>query len=101
MSRVVRKPAYCILENKDADPLRGNSEADQRLCFCYTDSTIPLYSDVVFTRTPYFQGNLETSDILLTAPSVGCLLIQILKTNPTLFCQTKKTNNVPILISNE
>ena len=44
MSRVVRKPAYCICENKDADQLRGDREADQRLCFRYTDSTIPLLS---------------------------------------------------------
>ena len=44
MSRVVRKPAFCICENKDADQLRGNREADQRLCFRYTDSTIPLLS---------------------------------------------------------
>ena len=42
LSRVVRKPAFCICENKDADQLRGNREADQRLCFRYTDSTIPL-----------------------------------------------------------
>ena len=42
MSRVMRKPAFCICENKDADQLRGNREADQRLCFRYTDSTIPL-----------------------------------------------------------
>ena len=42
MSGVVRKPAFCICENKDADQLRGDCEADQRLCFCYTDSTIPL-----------------------------------------------------------
>ena len=42
MSRVVRKPVFCICENKDADQLRGNREADQRLCFRYTDSTIPL-----------------------------------------------------------
>ena len=42
MSRVVRKPAFCICENKDADQLRGNREADQRLCFRYTDSTISL-----------------------------------------------------------
>ena len=41
MSRVVRKPAFCICENKDADQLRGKREADQRLCFRYTDSTIP------------------------------------------------------------
>ena len=42
LSRVVRKPTFCICENKDADQLRGNREADQRLCFRYTDSTIPL-----------------------------------------------------------
>ena len=44
MSRVVRKPAFCICENKDADQLCGNREADQRLCFRYIDSTIPLLS---------------------------------------------------------
>ena len=38
----MRKPDFCICENKDADQLRGNHEADQRLCFCYTDSTILL-----------------------------------------------------------
>ena len=32
----MRKPAFCIYENKGAD---------QRLCFRYTDSTIPLLSD--------------------------------------------------------
>ena len=41
-SRVMRKPFFCICENKDAEQLRGNREADQRLCFRYTDSTIPL-----------------------------------------------------------
>ena len=44
MSLVLRKPAFCICENKDADQLRGNHEADQCLCFRYTDSTIPLLS---------------------------------------------------------
>ena len=38
----MRKPAFCIYENKDADQLRGNREADQRVCFRYTDSTISL-----------------------------------------------------------
>ena len=42
MSLVMRKPAFCICENKDADQLRGNLEADQRLCFRYTNITIPL-----------------------------------------------------------
>ena len=32
----MRKPAFGICENKDAD------QYDQRLCFRYTDSTIPL-----------------------------------------------------------
>ena len=42
MSHNMRKPTFCICENKDADQLRGNREADQRLCFRYIDSTIPL-----------------------------------------------------------
>ena len=36
----MRNPAFCICENKDADQLRGDREADQRLCFRYSDSTI-------------------------------------------------------------
>ena len=39
----MRKPDFCICENKDADQLRGSREADQCLCFRYMDSTIPLY----------------------------------------------------------
>ena len=35
MSRLVGKPTICIGENKD-------TEADQRLCLRYSDSTIPL-----------------------------------------------------------
>ena len=44
----MRKPAFYICENKDADQLRGyrelrgNREADQRLCFRYLDSIVPL-----------------------------------------------------------
>ena len=44
MGLVMRKPAFCICENKDADQLRGKSEADLHLRFRYTDSTIPLLS---------------------------------------------------------
>ena len=65
MSRVMRKPAFCICENKDADQLRGNCEADQRLCFRYTDSTIPRYflnpkfqvsSDLLWLLSPVCVG---------------------------------------------
>ena len=49
MSLVVRKQAFCICENKDADQLCGNCEADQRLCFRYWDSTIPLFPTSEFS----------------------------------------------------
>ena len=42
MSCVMRKSAYCTCENKSADQLHGNCAADQHLCFCNIDSTIPL-----------------------------------------------------------
>ena len=40
----MRKQTFCICENKDADQLRSNRESDQRLCFGYIDSTMPLLS---------------------------------------------------------
>ena len=40
----MRKPTFCICQNKDADQLRGNREADQLLCFRYLDSMTPLLS---------------------------------------------------------
>ena len=44
LSHVLRKTAFCICENKDADQLRGNRKADKRLSFLYMDSAIPLLS---------------------------------------------------------
>ena len=49
-SLVVRKPAFGICEKKAADQLRGNREADQHLCFCYTASMIPLLSKSKISR---------------------------------------------------
>ena len=40
LSHNMGKPTICIGE-KDADQLRSNREADQRLCFRYLDSRIP------------------------------------------------------------
>ena len=45
---VRRKPTFCICENKEADQLRGNSKADQSLCFRYIGSTIPLLSNLKY-----------------------------------------------------
>ena len=36
------KQTICLGENKGADQLRGNLEADQHLCFNYTNNRIPL-----------------------------------------------------------
>ena len=49
----MKKPTFCICENKDADQLRGNREADQRLCFRYIDSTIPLLPYTKFQASSY------------------------------------------------
>ena len=48
------KPTICIGENKRADQLRSNCEADQRLCFRYMDSTIPLYLNPKFQASSTF-----------------------------------------------
>ena len=40
---IVRKLDCCQCENKSADQLRSNCEADQCLCFRYMDSTISLF----------------------------------------------------------
>ena len=59
----MRKPAFCICENKDAVQLRGNREADQRLCFRYTDSTIPLL----------YKSKFQASSHLLWLYSLVCV----------------------------
>ena len=50
----MRKPAFCICENKDTDHFCDNREADQCLFFCYTDSTIPLLpKSEISSHLPY------------------------------------------------
>ena len=39
-----KKPAFCMHENRGADQLHSNRTADQRLCFRYIGSTVPLLS---------------------------------------------------------
>ena len=70
MSLVVRKPAFCICENNDADQLRGDRGADQRLYFRYTDSTIPLLH------------NPEISSLYASSVAVQQLFVSDLVGNP-------------------
>ena len=55
MSRVMRK-TFCICENKGARQLHSNCKADQRLCFCYTDSTITL---LINPKFPVCVGHVQ------------------------------------------
>ena len=51
------KTGFCICENKDADQLRGNREAGQRLYFRYIASTFPLAAPVAeWVRSLYFSA---------------------------------------------
>ena len=59
----MRKPAFYICENKDADQLRGNRESDQHLCFRYTDSK-SLY---------YLNPKFQASSHLLPLCSLVCV----------------------------
>ena len=61
MSRDARKPDNCLCENKGADQLRGNREADQRLCFRYSDSTIP----------PLLNSKISSFKLLSVTVQVG------------------------------
>ena len=57
MSRIMRKPAFCICENKGADQLRGSRVADQRLCFRYMYSTATCMVQSLFFLNPKFQAS--------------------------------------------
>ena len=58
----MRKPTICKGENKDADQLRGNREADQRLCIRFTDSTIPLLC--IYEISSYQLSSLAAQTVL-------------------------------------
>ena len=49
----MRKPTICICENKGADQLHSNCEADQHLCFRCSESTIPLFLNPKFQASSY------------------------------------------------
>ena len=59
----MRKPDFCICENKDADQLLGNREADQRLCFsyivqslCFLHRKFQAFNHLVWLYNPVCKG---------------------------------------------
>ena len=59
-----RKPAFCICENKGTDQLRGNCEADQRLCF---------FSTLIVQSLYYLNPKFQASCYLLWLYSLVCV----------------------------
>ena len=57
----MRKPDFHLCENKDADQLCSNYKADQRLCYCYTDSII-YFLNTKFQASSLFS--VAVSDLI-------------------------------------
>ena len=91
MSLVMRKPAFCKCENKDADQLCGNRTADQRLCFRYIDTqslcflnpnfkplakfsdcTARFVSDLVGNPDDRFSHNKAHMSVFISYPVRDC-----------------------------
>ena len=92
MSQFMGKPTICIGENKDADQLRGNREADQRLCFRYSDSRISLLLKSEISRFLLFSVLVQaglcrtcSENTLLVFPRGGSYALSR-KSKQTLLC---------------
>ena len=66
----MKKPAFCVCVNKDADQLRGKREADQHLCFRYIDSAISLFSKSEIS-------SLWLSSVVVQTPKTGFLTTRL------------------------
>ena len=82
----MRKPMFCICENKDADQLRSDHKADQCLCFRYIDSTIPLLSKplaIFCSCTAWFVSDLVgNQNIGFLRMRLNYILFIIMLTHP-------------------
>ena len=61
LSRALRKLDFCLCENKGPDQLRSNCEADQHLCFLYTDSTLSLLLKSEFQASSLHSEDVQAS----------------------------------------
>ena len=68
----MRKPAFCIWENKGADQLRGNRAAVQHLCFRYIDGTILLQVCLIIMLS---LGSIE-KDCVISETVLYCGYLQ-------------------------
>ena len=103
----MRKLDFCTCENKDADQLCGNSEADQRLCFRYTDSTIPLLPKydkplaILCGCTARFVLDLVGNPEDRFSHNEAHLIVLLHKTFPSdVLLNCSSTDQVPIYLKN-
>ena len=78
MSRDTRKPVFCLGKSKGADRLRSNCEADQRLCFCYTNSTIPLLKSEISSFYPSVAAQAGLCRTWSETPKTGFLASRLM-----------------------
>ena len=92
----MRKPDFCLCENKGADQLRSNCEADQRFCFRYTDSTLSLLIKYEISSFYAASGTVHVGlcQSWLEIPKTGFLASQLIHlTVMSLHCGRSKNTN--------
>ena len=69
----MRKPVFCICENKGSDQLWGNRATDQRLQFRFIDSAIPLLpkSEISSFRGWSCEPNNQLLNVCTTSVTEG------------------------------
>ena len=79
------KPALC--KNKGANQLCSNCAADQRLCFHYIDSTIPLFKKMVISSFQPYSVVVQPSRDLTVNPKdrFSCNAIPMYYRNDPMF----------------
>ena len=88
-----------ICENKGADQLRGNREADQRHCFRYTDSTIPLLRSKIQNFQPLTIFCACTARFV--SDLVGTQIVGFLTRRLISFCFDNFRINIQVIKSHE
>ena len=96
LSLVMRKPAFCICENKDADQLHGYREADQRLCFAlrivqflyYLNPKFQASSHLLwlYSRVRVGPGRKPRRPVFSQRGSFNCLPLQYWLLSSVEFC---------------
>ena len=94
-----KKTSFCIIENKAADQLCGNRTTDQRLCFRYTDSTIPLLpkSEISSLQLSSVVAQPSLCRTWSETPKTGFLTLKLIWSQSIIRCgKNKRLNNGPV-----